>query len=91
MYCSGEIKLLLILWIYDLSTACIGDGRLGYMVACSAFGNVCDYIVRGETIEELMANGARHVIEVHGHTDEQIKSWSTPENQARLMKLVKQE
>ncbi len=64
---------------------------MGYTVACSAFGNVCDYIVGGETIEELMANGARHVKEVHGHTDEQLKSWSTPENQARLMKLVKHE
>jgi predicted small metal-binding protein len=64
---------------------------LGYTVACRAFGNDCDYIVHGETIEELMEQGIRHVKEVHGHTDAQIKSWSTPKNQARLMKLVKQE
>ncbi len=77
--------------IWSINKDCIGGEHLEYTVACKAFGNVCDYIVRGETIEELMANGARHVKEVHGHTDEQIKSWSTPENQARLMKMVKQE
>ena len=78
-------------FICDVNKDSIGGDCLGYTVACRAFGNDCDYIVRGETMEELMANGAKHVIEVHDHTAEQIKSWSTPQNQARLMEFVKKE
>ena len=32
----------------------------------------CDYVARGETMEELMADGAKHGKEAHGYTDEQV-------------------
>lgn len=43
-----------------------------YTLACRDAGEDCDYVARGETEEELMAEGAKHIKEVHGYTDAQV-------------------
>ena len=45
---------------------------MAYTLACRDFGVDCDFVARGETEEEVLAEGAKHVKEVHGYTDEQI-------------------
>jgi predicted small metal-binding protein len=51
-------------------------------LACRDLGSNCDYIARGETIEEMRADIDKHGIEAHGFTDEMLKD---PE----LNKLIK--
>lgn len=43
-----------------------------YTLACRDAGEDCDYVARGETEEELMVEGAKHIKEVHGYTDAQV-------------------
>ena len=59
---------------------------MAYTLACKDAGVDCDYVARGETEDELLKNGIKHVKEVHGYTDEQL----TPEFMADVKKLVKQ-
>ena len=46
---------------------------MAYTFACRDFGVDCPYVARGETIDEVIAEGAKHAKEVHGYTDEQLK------------------
>nr|NIO38121.1 DUF1059 domain-containing protein [Candidatus Bathyarchaeota archaeon] len=48
----------------------------------------CPYVARGETMEEVMADGGKHAKEVHGYTDEKLNS---PEFMAKAKAAVKQE
>ena len=52
---------------------------------CRDLGSDCDYVARGETMEELMANGAKHGAEVHGMTE------VPPEMAEKIMSLVRDE
>ena len=46
---------------------------MAYTFACRDLGVDCPYVARGETIDEVIAEGAKHAKEVHGYTDEQLK------------------
>lgn len=61
---------------------------MGLKLACMDLGLDCPYIARGETMEELMADGAKHGKEVHGYTDEQLND---PEMIKQIKEAVKQE
>lgn len=45
---------------------------MAYTLACRDFGVDCDFVAKGETEEEALQAGAKHVKEAHGYTDEQI-------------------
>lgn len=45
---------------------------MAHTIACRDLGMDCDYVARGETVEELMAAGGKHGKEVHGFTDAQM-------------------
>lgn len=61
---------------------------MGLKLACMDLGLDCPYIARGETMEELMADGGKHGKEVHGYTDEQLND---PEMIKQIKEAVKQE
>jgi predicted small metal-binding protein len=46
---------------------------MAYTFACRDLGVDCPYVARGETIDEVIAEGTKHAKEVHGYTDEQLK------------------
>lgn len=46
---------------------------MAYEIACRDLGADCNYTTRGNTMEELMTNGAKHGKEAHGFTDEQMQ------------------
>jgi len=46
---------------------------MGLKLACRDLGVDCSYVARGETMEQLTADVAKHAKEVHGYTDEQLK------------------
>jgi predicted small metal-binding protein len=41
-------------------------------ISCREAGFDCDYVVKGETEEEVMKNGAEHVQKVHGIKEEDM-------------------
>jgi predicted small metal-binding protein len=41
-------------------------------LVCRKTGLDCDYIIKGETEEEILKNGAEHVTKVHGMQSEDI-------------------
>jgi predicted small metal-binding protein len=47
---------------------------------CRETGLDCDYIIKGETEEEFLKNGAEHVMKVHGMQSEDIYSNRIPAN-----------
>jgi len=55
---------------------------MGLKLVCSDLGADCSYVARGETMEELIADVAKHAKEVHGYTDEQL-------NSSEMMEAVK--
>jgi len=57
-------------------------------LACRDLGVDCPYVAHGETIEQVMAEGARHVKEAHGYTDEQLIN---PEIKEKIRAVIKQE
>ena len=57
-----------------------------YTLACRDSGVDCDFVARGETEEEVLANGAAHVKAVHGYTDEQLND---PKFQEEIKKIIK--
>ena len=61
---------------------------MGLKVACRDVGVDCSYVARGETLEQLMADGGKHAKEVHGYTDEQL---SNPELITKIKAAIKQE
>jgi predicted small metal-binding protein len=57
-------------------------------LACKDTGAACDYVARGETMDEISAQIAKHAKEVHGYTDEQL---SDPKMIEMIKSLVKED
>lgn len=54
-------------------------------INCREAGFDCDHIVKGETEEEVMKNGAEHAMEAHGMKEEDI----TPEMKQKIRGLIR--
>jgi predicted small metal-binding protein len=54
-------------------------------IRCREAGFDCDYVVKGETEEEVMKNGAEHAIKEHNMKEEDI----TPEFKEKVRSLVR--
>ncbi len=50
---------------------------------CRDFGADCDFMVRAETIEEVMKYGYDHGCHVHG------KCWTSPETDRKMKSLIR--
>jgi len=59
---------------------------MAYTLACRDSGVDCDFVARGETEEEVLAVGIKHVKEVHGYTDEQLNDPKFLEETKKLIK-----
>ena len=59
---------------------------MAYTLACRDLGSDCPYVARGETMEELLADAAKHGKEVHGMTDEQLNDPKTIDQWKALIK-----
>ena len=55
-------------------------------LACRDAGIVCDFVARGETEEEVLAEGIKHVKAVHGYTDEQVNNPKFLEESKKIIK-----
>ncbi|MFL6508759.1 MAG: DUF1059 domain-containing protein [Nitrososphaeraceae archaeon] len=53
-------------------------------IICREAGFECDYVVKGQNEEEVMKNGADHVIKEHGMKPEDI----TPEFKEKVQSLI---
>ena len=62
---------------------------MAYTFACRDLGifKDCPYVARGDTIDEVFADSAKHAKEVHGVTDEQVND---PETTKRVKALIKE-
>ena len=60
---------------------------MAYTLACRDTGIDCSYVSRGETIEEMWEEGAKHVKEAHGYTDEQLND---PKFKEEMKAFIKQ-
>lgn len=54
-------------------------------INCREAGFDCDHVVKGETEEEVMQNGAEHAMNVHGMKQEEI----TPQMQEKIRGLIR--
>ena len=54
-------------------------------INCREAGFDCDHIVKGETEEEVMKNGAEHAMKDHGMKEEDI----TPEMKQKIRGLIR--
>lgn len=54
-------------------------------LACREAGFDCDYIVTGETEEEIFKKGGEHAVKIHGMKEEDI----TPEFKEKLRGLTR--
>ena len=54
-------------------------------VSCREAGFDCDHVVKGETEEEVMKNGAEHAMKVQGMKEEDI----TPEMEQKVKTLIR--
>ena len=61
---------------------------MGYSLACKDAGVACPFVAQGETEEEVWAESAKHVKEVHGFTDEQINDPKFIEENKKLIKKI---
>ena len=59
---------------------------MAYTLACRDAGVACDFVAKGETEEEVLAEGMKHVKEVHGYTDEQAKDPKFLEESKKIIK-----
>ena len=59
---------------------------MAYTLACKDAGVTCDYVTKGETEEEVLAEGKKHVKEVHGYTDEEVNDPKFLEESKKLIK-----
>lgn len=52
-----------------------GEDSMGLKLACKDLDpkSSCPYVARGETMEELQTDMAKHAKTVHSYTDEQLK------------------
>jgi predicted small metal-binding protein len=62
--------------------------NIAMTLACRDLGADCPYVARGETEEEVIADGARHAKEVHRYTEEQLKD---PEMMKKIKAAIKTE
>jgi len=60
--------------------------KMGYSIACRDAGVACDHVSRGETEEEVLAAGLKHVKEAHGFTDEQLNDPKFLEESKKIIK-----
>jgi len=67
-----------------------GENGMGLTLACKDLDpkSTCPYVARGETMDELQADMARHAKTVHNYTDEQLKD---PKMMEAIKAAVKQE
>ncbi|MGA7541995.1 MAG: DUF1059 domain-containing protein [Nitrososphaeraceae archaeon] len=54
-------------------------------ITCREAGFECDYVVKGETEDEVMQRGAEHAMKVHGMKEIDI----TPEFKAKVRGLIR--
>ena len=59
---------------------------MGFTLACKDAGVDCPYVARGETIEEVLEDGKKHVKEAHSYTDEQVNAPEFIEESKALIK-----
>ena len=59
---------------------------MAYTLACKDAGVSCPYVAKGETEEEALQNGLKHVKEAHGYTDEQLNDPKFIEASKKLIK-----
>jgi len=57
-------------------------------LSCRDLGEDCNYVARGETEKELLADADKHAKEAHGFTDEQLKD---PEMRKKIKAAIKKE
>ncbi len=57
-----------------------------YTLACRDAGVDCDNVARGETEEEVLAEGVKHVKEAHGFTNAQVNDPKFLEETKKLIK-----
>jgi predicted small metal-binding protein len=60
---------------------------MAYTLACKDTGINCPYVSRGETIEEMWEDGAKHIKGAHGYTDEQLND---PKFKEEMKAYIKQ-
>jgi predicted small metal-binding protein len=54
-------------------------------ISCREAGFECDYVVKGETEEEVMKNGSEHVRKVHSIKEEEM----TPEMKQKIKGFIR--
>jgi len=54
-------------------------------ISCREAGFECDYVIKGQTEEEVVKNGAEHAIKEHGMKPEDM----TPEMKQKIRALVR--
>ena len=59
---------------------------MGLSFACRDIGVACDFVARGETEEEVIAQAGKHAKEVHDYTDAQLND---PEVQHEVKEAIK--
>ena len=59
---------------------------MAYTLACRDAGIDCDNVARGETEEEVLAEGVKHVKEVHGFTVAQVNDPKFLEDSRKIIK-----
>ena len=60
--------------------------KMAYTLACRDAGIDCDNVARGETEEEVLAEGLKHAKEAHGFTDEQLNDPKFLEESKKIIK-----
>jgi len=59
-------------------------------INCKEAGDAkCEHKVTGETVQELIENGKKHAMEVHGMTTEEVDKYFK-ENEEKFRGLIKQ-
>ncbi len=61
---------------------------MSYTLACKDAGVDCPHVSQGETEEEALQAGLRHVKEAHGYTDEQLSDPTFLEESKKLIKAA---
>jgi predicted small metal-binding protein len=59
---------------------------MAYTLACQDAGITCPHVAQGETEEEVLQNGLKHVKEAHGFTDEQLNDPKFLEESKKIIK-----
>ena len=60
---------------------------MALLIVCRDVGHDCPFEARGGTMEEVLAQVAKHAKEVHGLTDEQLND---PELMEKIKAAIKQ-